>query len=481
MTTDAAITVRAIRDGEPEALAALCAKRGAPVLAYCEHVAAPRQAGKAAANAFAQLRATIVAASETPSPIIDLEAELLASTRRAAAGLGIHAIAPAANGTVDPDAVECAGLETKLVAQIERPRSDEERQEHAEHIARCPACARAMERLESGQRAFDKPPRAPLPPRIAEQLLSALVQAAPVVALGGDAEAVREQAWQRLGNGAAASTNGSRNGSSHAISPVSIAAQPAPLAGGWDAEEPIAPRAPTRASSRRPVPAPAEASSLGALVSDAFAVTRHRMLGPRAGSVERPRHQSRILRARGSLALRPADRRRVEFAAVGIFVAVAALVTVVTFMMTSEPSNTSSAAPAAARVPAATSGATSTADAGTAAGGTTPTKPKTPAKQPHAAASSTAHHTSSGKASSSKTSSSKTKTKAKPTSTQSTSKPKQTESTPAATAAPGTPKRSTPVISAPPPPPPAPSKPSPAKSSGSSIPGGDFSTEGDTG
>jgi hypothetical protein len=478
MTTDAAITVRAIRDGEPEALAALCAKRGAPVLAYCEHVAAPRQAGKAAANAFAQLRATIVAASETPSPIIDLEAELLASTRRAAAALGIHATAPAANGTVDPDAVECAGLETKLVAQIERPRSDEERQEHAEHIARCPACARAMERLESGQRAFDKPPRAPLPPRIAEQLLSALVQAGPVVALGGDPEAVREQAWQRLGNGAPALTNGSRNGSSHASPPLT--ALPAPLAGGWDAQEPIAPRAPTRASSRRPSPAPAEAGSLGALVSDAFAVTRHRMLGPRAGSVERPRHQSRILRARGSLALRPADRRRVEFAAVGIFVAVAALVTVVTFMMTSQPSNTSSATPAA-RLPAASSG--STADAGTAAGGAapsaTPTKPKTPAKRSPAGTSSTAHHTSSGKKSSSTTSSSKSKTKPKSTSTQSASKPKQTESTPAATATPVTPKRSTPVISTPPPPPP--SKPSPAKSSGSSIPGGDFSTEGDTG
>jgi hypothetical protein len=474
VTTDAAITVRAIRDGEPEALAALCAKRGAPVLAYCEHVAAPRQAGKAAANAFQQLRATVVAASETASPIIDLEAELLTSTRRAAAELGIHALAPAANGAVDPDAVECAGLETRLVSQIERPRSDEVRQEHAEHIARCPACARAMERLESGQRAFDKPPRAPLPARVAEQLLSALVAAAPVTALGGDADAVREQAWQRLGNGAALS-NGNRNGNGNgngatAVAPAaarpSTATRQATVGSDWHSGEPLTQHSPARPPSRRQATEPAEAASLGALVSDAFAVTRHRMLGPRAGSVERPRRQSRVLRTRGGLPLRSADRRRVEFAAIGIFVAVAAVVTIVTFMMTSEPSNTSSAAPSSTPPPA-TKGATpapAAADPVTPSAAAKPSQPQPATKHAHRASTSTSHHKAASKAQSSKP---------KQTAKQPTSKPKQSTATP-------TPQRSTPAVRAPTPPPPPPSRPAPQKSSGSTIPGGDFSTEGDT-
>ena len=336
------------------------------MLAYCEHVAAPRQAGLAAAHAFQQLRAHLVSAGGDDSAI-NLDALLLSSTRRAAAARGIHAMAPVAatNGAAPAEPAVCHGLEPELVAQIEEPTPDVSARLE-EHLKTCPACKRAMERLESGQRAFDKPPRAPLPARIAEQLIAALVAAAPVRACNGNADVVRQQAWNHLGNGApyaAPAFNGAalagpmapRGDPTAGLTGPASAARPPFLA---DPAGALSTAGPAVATRRRP--ARAESGSLHALVSDAFEVSRHRLLGPRPGSVERPR-QSAIPVARwrarfgtGHVPLRPSERKRVELAAIGLFVAVAAAVTLVTFMMASSPSDPASSTPPPSASPAAT-------------------------------------------------------------------------------------------------------------------------------
>lgn len=186
------IAHREICDGEPDALAALCARHGIPVLAYCEHVAAPRKAALAAVDAFAQLRASIFAAAD-PASEIDVEALLLTTTRRAASAHGVSTTSLRATSVF-----QCAGREPDLVAQLERRLEPAERQELEEHVSGCEECARAAGRLEAGRRAFDSPPRAPLPAHVAELLVAALAGAAPLTALGGDADAVQAQTLRRL-------------------------------------------------------------------------------------------------------------------------------------------------------------------------------------------------------------------------------------------------------------------------------------------
>src|SRR5687768_8007389 len=78
----AAVTPQGVRDGDPVVLAALTERRGAAVLAYCEHVA-PGVAPAAAADAFARFRRDVVEARDPLA--LDPEAALLRATRLAAA------------------------------------------------------------------------------------------------------------------------------------------------------------------------------------------------------------------------------------------------------------------------------------------------------------------------------------------------------------------------------------------------------------
>ena len=79
----AAITPSGVRNGDPAALAGLCAVRGPSVLAYCRHVAGDNRAADAAADAFARFRAAVV---ETGDPSdLNPEALLINATRAAAA------------------------------------------------------------------------------------------------------------------------------------------------------------------------------------------------------------------------------------------------------------------------------------------------------------------------------------------------------------------------------------------------------------
>ena len=197
MSVTATITPEKVRDGDPEALAALCEVGGAAMFAYCEHVVAPGHSINAVADAFARFRAAIVAAEElTPQ---DADTLLRRMTRRAAASCGVNTVAAR---TAALFSGTCDGQETELVDFVEGDLSLAERDVIAAHVATCDLCAVALRRLQAGERALARPPSAPLPPAFAELLLEALVVAAPVQAHDGDAARVREAALRLLSNGA---------------------------------------------------------------------------------------------------------------------------------------------------------------------------------------------------------------------------------------------------------------------------------------
>lgn len=185
--------ISGIRDGDPRALAALCRRHGAAVLAYCEHVASPGHGTAAAADALAHFRLSVVAPGELTARASD---ELLRSmTRQAGAWRGVNAM-PAREGR--PVSEHCAGDERGLVGYVDETLPEPERERVDEHLTQCHICRAALGRLQAGERAFQRPPAAPLPRRIAEELVGALVGAAPVRADGGDASFVRSETLRLL-------------------------------------------------------------------------------------------------------------------------------------------------------------------------------------------------------------------------------------------------------------------------------------------
>jgi hypothetical protein len=180
-----------VRDGDPGALAELCARRGAAVLAFAEHVAAPGEAARAAADAFARFRATLVARARLEE--LDADALLLSATRSAALARSAHANGPLdEQGEQRPE--ECVSFDQSLVRWIEDELPSTARERFERHVADCGDCGAMLARLEAAERAYWDPPKAPLPGAITRAIVGALATAAPVTALGGNAARVREAA-----------------------------------------------------------------------------------------------------------------------------------------------------------------------------------------------------------------------------------------------------------------------------------------------
>ena len=193
MPVAADITRLTIRDGDPAALAALCERRGAAVLAYCEQVAARGQAANAAADAFARLRVAVVSPEEGPR--LQADALLLHLVRRAAVTRAFDA-----SGERDENHISetCPAQQFELVAYVEDSLPPPDRAAIEDHLVRCVGCSTSVRRLQAGERAFQRPPRAPLPVGVAEELLAALLSVAPVRACGGSAAAVQQEALRLL-------------------------------------------------------------------------------------------------------------------------------------------------------------------------------------------------------------------------------------------------------------------------------------------
>ena len=219
-----------VRDGERVALAALCSRWGRPVFAYCEHVAGPGQGIVATSRAFAQFRAA--AASLVGAGPGDAEANLRRIARRAAIALDGK---PDAASEEDVDGPRCPGRRAELIALVEESLSAPAFRMLDEHVVECRACSAVLRRLEAGERAFERPPRVPLPPRVVEEIVLAMVYAAPLRPRSADPHAVRGAVLRLLELTSAPNASGTAGAPPVAAAPVQspVADEPvrAPVAG----------------------------------------------------------------------------------------------------------------------------------------------------------------------------------------------------------------------------------------------------------
>jgi hypothetical protein len=152
---DDPVPIEGIIEGEPESLAAVCAAGGSAVVAYCSAVGADAYAAETVVAALATFRRGVFeSADPTPAELETLFVSATAEAARQVAG-------------VDPSPVQQAAATVALEGAA----------------------------------------TAPLAPGLASRIIRALVEAAPVTALGGDATAVRratEQHYIRMFDGDAA-------------------------------------------------------------------------------------------------------------------------------------------------------------------------------------------------------------------------------------------------------------------------------------
>jgi len=172
----AAVTARGVREGDRAALAALVDRRGAAVLAYCDHLSAPGRALEAAGEAFADFRRQVRDAEDPRS--LDPEKLLLNATRRAAAARAPRPEAPAGL-FARRRAATCQFVPELLAARAADDLSTADRLRLARHLERCADCRAAEERFVAAERAYADAPSTPPEAGIAGGLLAALRAAAP--------------------------------------------------------------------------------------------------------------------------------------------------------------------------------------------------------------------------------------------------------------------------------------------------------------
>ena len=160
------VTPSGVREGDPAALAALCAVRGPSVVAYCRHVAGEADAGAAAADAFARFRVAVVAAGDTST--LNPEALLIKATRTSAAA---HVVSTAQGDCADVPALLATRADKSIsVADLERLEA---------HLEHCWACRAPVARFKAAERAYRDPPEKTIEPELATRIVEALVAAVP--------------------------------------------------------------------------------------------------------------------------------------------------------------------------------------------------------------------------------------------------------------------------------------------------------------
>ncbi len=256
-----AVTPSGVRDGDPQVLAALCARRGPAILAYARASCAAPYVTRAAADAFARFRA-LVAAPEGP-PGAHPDALLLSCARRAALEL-----APPG-----PD-LGCGAAIELLASRGERTISSGDDARLTRHLDICPSCRDMSRRLAEAEAAYRAADEAPLPAEVTAAVVAALAAAAPIrarVDLAAPPPA------------ATPARNGGRSGAATAADPASPAADepassaavavetvvPAEVAGSLAEDEP------GHAAARPPDPGPDAVAEVDEQLAVAAAIDGH--------------------------------------------------------------------------------------------------------------------------------------------------------------------------------------------------------------
>jgi hypothetical protein len=175
-----AVTPDGVRAGDPDALAALCERRGAAVLGYCREVCAPEDAALAAAEALARFRAAVWASGDAA----DLEPErlLLSATRHSAAS---QAHIPADTGPTRrmlgrAQTDTCARMPALIVARAENLLGDADLDRLSRHLDRCATCRATEAAFRRAERAYVATTHVALDSATSALFLAALTEAAPM-------------------------------------------------------------------------------------------------------------------------------------------------------------------------------------------------------------------------------------------------------------------------------------------------------------
>jgi hypothetical protein len=166
-TPSAAITPQGVRDGDPQVLAALVARRGPAVRSFAAEVCEPSYVVRAAADAFARFRAAVA----EPSAALDVhpDALLLRCARRAALDLAPRG----------PD-LGCGPAAGLLAARAERTITAPDAALLHRHLETCDHCRELSDRLDAGDRAYREADETPLAAAELAPMVAALAAAAPV-------------------------------------------------------------------------------------------------------------------------------------------------------------------------------------------------------------------------------------------------------------------------------------------------------------
>src|SRR4051794_20901629 len=163
----AAVTPLGVRDGDPDAVAALIRRRGAAVLGYCEEVAAPGESVAAASEALGGFRDAVAGAPDVAS--FDAEGQLVRATRFAAANRAPQ------TGRGAPM------VPTLLAARAEGDLGPDDEERLTRLLARSNEARTSADRMRRGEAAYTDPAAA-LPPRAAGPMVAALAAGAAIPA-----------------------------------------------------------------------------------------------------------------------------------------------------------------------------------------------------------------------------------------------------------------------------------------------------------
>jgi len=175
-----AVTPDGVRTGDPAALAALCERRGATVLAYCREVCEAVDAPLAGAEALARFRAAVWASGDASD--LDPERLLLSATRHAAAARARLVAEPGTTrrilGRGHTDT--CARMPGLIVARTENLLGSADLDRLSRHLDRCASCRATEAAFRRAERAYVATAPTALDSSTTALFLAALAEAAPI-------------------------------------------------------------------------------------------------------------------------------------------------------------------------------------------------------------------------------------------------------------------------------------------------------------
>lgn len=150
------IDVYGVRDGQAQALHQLAVRRGASVLAYCNHVCGPATGPAAAAETFARTRAVL--RDDVNVAALDADQLLKRATRHTAASAARTPQGPPPTGAIPGRGTNtCLDVAIALAAASDGRLDTEQRSRLRTHIDNCPRCAALAEITRRADTAYSDP------------------------------------------------------------------------------------------------------------------------------------------------------------------------------------------------------------------------------------------------------------------------------------------------------------------------------------